>query len=107
MWDLSYPTRDRTHTPLQWKRGVLTAGPPGKSLINYFKHIPSQNSPKTSCLSYSHGLERKPLRQSQGTVFQGPKKKVKECQMPFISTGNIHLAFVGIEYANPGVTCHL
>ena len=29
MWDLSSPTRDRT---LQCKRGVLTTGPPGKSL---------------------------------------------------------------------------
>ena len=31
MWDLSSPTRDRTHVPLQWKHGDLITGPPGKS----------------------------------------------------------------------------
>ena len=31
MWNLSSPTRDRTRVPLQWKHGVLTTGPPGKS----------------------------------------------------------------------------
>lgn len=35
-WDLSFPTRDQTRTPLQWST-VLTAGPPGKShLDGYF-----------------------------------------------------------------------
>ena len=38
MWDLSSPTRDRTHAPptprpLQWKRRVLTTGPPGNSPV--------------------------------------------------------------------------
>ena len=34
MWDLSSPTRDRIQnsSPLQWKRRVLTTGPPGKPL---------------------------------------------------------------------------
>ena len=32
MRDLSSPTRDRTHVPLQWKLGVLTTGLPGNSL---------------------------------------------------------------------------
>ena len=32
MWDLSSPTRDGTHVPLQWKGGVLTTSLPGKSL---------------------------------------------------------------------------
>jgi len=32
MQDLFPPTRDRIHTPLQWKCRVLTTGPPGKSL---------------------------------------------------------------------------
>ena len=32
LWDLSSPTRDRTRAPLHWERGVLTTGPPGKSL---------------------------------------------------------------------------
>ena len=31
VWDLSSPTRDGTHAP-HWKHGVLTPGPPGKSL---------------------------------------------------------------------------
>ena len=31
MWDLSSPTRDRTHAPLHWKCGILTTGPPGMS----------------------------------------------------------------------------
>ena len=33
MWDLSYLTRDRTCSPLQWKCRVLTTGPLGKSLL--------------------------------------------------------------------------
>ena len=33
MSDLSSLTRDQTHCPLQWKCGVLTTGPPGKSEI--------------------------------------------------------------------------
>ena len=33
MRDLSSPTRDRTCCPLHWKHGVLTTGPPGKSLL--------------------------------------------------------------------------
>ena len=31
IWDLSTPSRDCTYT-LQWKRGVLTTGPPRKPL---------------------------------------------------------------------------
>ena len=31
MEDFSSLTRTRTHAPLQWKHGVLTIGPPGKS----------------------------------------------------------------------------
>ena len=34
LWDLSSPTRDWT---LPWRRGVLTTGPPGKSLENFLK----------------------------------------------------------------------
>ena len=30
MWDVSSPTRDRTH-PLRWKHGISTTRPPGKS----------------------------------------------------------------------------
>ena len=33
MQDLSSPTRDQTHAPLQWKHRVLTIGPPGKSQL--------------------------------------------------------------------------
>ena len=33
LWDLSSLNRDRTFPPLQWERGVLTTGPPGKSLL--------------------------------------------------------------------------
>ena len=32
VWNLSSPTRDRTHTPMRGKLRVLTSGPPGKSL---------------------------------------------------------------------------
>ena len=32
MWDLRSPTRDLTYVPRQWDQGVLTIGPPGKSL---------------------------------------------------------------------------
>ena len=32
MLDLSFPTRDRTCVPLQWKYGVLTTGLPGSPL---------------------------------------------------------------------------
>ena len=38
LWDLSSPTRDRTRAPLQWKRGVLTTGPPGNSQKNLLTH---------------------------------------------------------------------
>ena len=31
VWNLSSPTRDRTHTPMRGKLRVLTSGPPGKS----------------------------------------------------------------------------
>ena len=31
MWDHSFPTRDPTCAPLQWKLEVLTTEPPGKS----------------------------------------------------------------------------
>ena len=31
MWDLRSLTRDGTHTPLYWKHGILTTGPPEKS----------------------------------------------------------------------------
>lgn len=34
--DLSFLTRDWTHAPLQWKHGVLTPGPPGKSQEAFF-----------------------------------------------------------------------
>ena len=33
VWDLSSLIRDQTRCPLQWKHGVLTTGPPGKSLL--------------------------------------------------------------------------
>ena len=33
----SSATRDRTHVPLHWKCGVLTTGPPGKSLGLFFE----------------------------------------------------------------------
>ncbi|XP_061049156.1 solute carrier family 49 member 4 isoform X3 [Eubalaena glacialis] len=33
MQDLSSPTRDRTRAPCTWKCGILTTGPPGKSLF--------------------------------------------------------------------------
>ena len=31
-WGHTSPTRDQTCAPLHWKHGVLTTGPPGKSL---------------------------------------------------------------------------
>ena len=34
MQDLSSLTRDQTRAPRQWKQGVLTTGPPGKSLVS-------------------------------------------------------------------------
>ena len=50
LWGLSSPTRDQTRAPLQWKHGVLTTGPPGKSLnilktgiVSYLTH-PSHKS---------------------------------------------------------------
>ena len=30
--DLSFPTRDQTHTPCSWEHGILTTGPPGSPL---------------------------------------------------------------------------
>ena len=30
-WHAVSQARDPTHAPLQWKRGVITTGPPGKS----------------------------------------------------------------------------
>ena len=32
MWDFSSQTKNRIHVPLQWKRGLLITGLPGKSL---------------------------------------------------------------------------
>ena len=37
MWDLSSPTRNDTPCSQHWKHGVITTGPPGKSLIYLFK----------------------------------------------------------------------
>ena len=37
MWGLSSPTRDLNLCPLHWKCGVLSTGPPGKSLFLFFK----------------------------------------------------------------------
>ena len=31
-----FPTRDQTCTPLQWNHGVLTTGPPGKSISLFY-----------------------------------------------------------------------
>ena len=39
MWDLSSLTRDWTHTPLVLEGEVLTAGPPGKSLMPVLRTI--------------------------------------------------------------------
>ena len=38
IWDLSSPTRDRTHSPCIGKHRVLTPGPPGKSQAKNFKY---------------------------------------------------------------------
>ena len=45
MWDLSSP-QGLNPSPLQWKRGVLTTGPPGKSL---FSLRPKQSLLTSSC----------------------------------------------------------
>ena len=37
MQDLGSLTRDQTCAPVQWKRRVLTTGPPGKSLLSAFR----------------------------------------------------------------------
>ena len=59
--DLTFPTNDQTHTaPLQWKRGVLTTGPPAKSqVLRYFEKTSS-----STCFSKSHSsaLNSKPQR---------------------------------------------
>ena len=50
LWDLSYPTRDRTHPFLHWKPRVLTTGPPGKSPIFFFffcDHLSASDNPGT------------------------------------------------------------
>ena len=36
MWDLEFPNRRLNLSALQWKLGVLTSGPPGKSFRHYF-----------------------------------------------------------------------
>ena len=41
-WDTAcgfFPPRERTCTPLRWKRGVVTTGPPGKSLPVLFEGL--------------------------------------------------------------------
>ena len=35
MWDLSSQTKGSNPRPLQWKRRLLTTGPPGKSLYSF------------------------------------------------------------------------
>ena len=44
IWDLSSPTRDQNPRPLHWKSRVLTAGPPGKFLMDYTFEIPTKKS---------------------------------------------------------------
>ena len=39
MWDLSSLTRESNLGPLHWESGVLTTGPPGKSLDLIFKNF--------------------------------------------------------------------
>ena len=38
MWDLTSQTRELNPRPLDWKHGVLTTGPPGKSLDSSYHH---------------------------------------------------------------------
>lgn len=41
MCDLSSLTKDWTHAPLHWKRGISTTGPPGKSInVLNFNSVP-------------------------------------------------------------------
>ena len=56
MQDLSSPTRDQTQGPLQWKHGVLTAGPPGK--VPDLLYMCSHTSGITSSIS---GLGKRSL----------------------------------------------
>ena len=44
MWDLKFPHQELNPRLLQWKFGVLTIGPPGKSLCFSFEHV---NIPQT------------------------------------------------------------
>ena len=39
LWDLSSLTRDLTPGPRQWKHRVLTAGPPGNSLLGIWRNL--------------------------------------------------------------------
>ena len=46
MQDLSSLTRGWTCVPLQWEHGVITTGPPGKSLNHIFKRVDRIKSSK-------------------------------------------------------------
>ena len=48
MRDLSSPTGDGSGRPLQWKRGVLTTGPPENSLFCGFFFLTSCKLPLSS-----------------------------------------------------------
>ena len=53
MWDLSFPNQGSNPCPLQWEHGVLTTGPPGKSLACTFYLSGGQvcHKPHTSTMS--------------------------------------------------------
>ena len=46
------PRPGKEPVPLQWKLGVLTMGPPGKSLLFYLKYVLSFCRPKHPSLGY-------------------------------------------------------
>ena len=40
MWNLSFPVQGTNPYPLQWKNGILTTGPSGKSLVFHLWRLP-------------------------------------------------------------------
>ena len=52
MWDLSFPDQGWNPWPLQWKRGVLTTGPPGIPYFSYSKVISSLTTIQSSLHSH-------------------------------------------------------
>ena len=66
MWDLDSLTRNQTSGSLEWKHGVLTTGPPGKSKkLGFVDDLPRPQYVINSKMSNQGSKSSKPMYWSQ------------------------------------------